>query len=163
MIVFRPPPTLPRATAVIAPTSKMLQSIDQQQRKCKEKAALNGHEILSDLEFADEATSGTKKDREGLNAMLGAAKQGRFGTLYFDSLSRAAHEFVISAPMLKELVYLHHVRITSVSEGIDSEQGNWEILAIVRSWMHGEYLKTLRAAVLRGQEEAVLNDWSVGD
>ena len=95
--------------------------------------------------------------------MLDAARAGRFGTLYFESLSRLARESVITMPMLKELVYVHRVRIISVSEGIDSSQNNWELMASFMAWVHEQYLKALRAAVLRGQEEAVLNDWSVGD
>ncbi len=138
-------------------------SIDQQQRKCREKATQNGHTIREDLEFFDHAVSGTKRDREGLNAMLAAAREGRFGVVYFQCLSRLARAFVITLQMLKELVYVCRVRIISVSEGIDSANGNWELLAIFRSWMHEEYLKVLREAVLRGQEEAVLNDYSVGD
>lgn len=138
-------------------------SITQQQRKCRDKAQENGHDIPADLEFADEAVSGTKRDRDGLNAMLAAARAGRFGTLYFESLSRLAREFVITMPVLKELVYVDRVRVISVSEGIDSTNGNWELMAIFRAWMHEEFLKALRTAVLRGQEEAVLNDFSVGD
>ena len=42
----------------------------QQQRKCREKAEQNLHAIDSELEFADEAVSGTKRDRDGLNTML---------------------------------------------------------------------------------------------
>jgi hypothetical protein len=137
-------------------------SIVQQQRKCREHAEKNAHTILPELQFCDESISGTKRDRAGLNAML-ADHDGRFGTLYFDSLSRLAREFVITLPMLKELVYVFKVRIVSVSEGVDSDNGDWEINAIFRSWMHQEFLKTLRAAVLRGQEEALFNDWSVGD
>jgi DNA invertase Pin-like site-specific DNA recombinase len=138
-------------------------SISQQQRKCRERAAQDGNTIPPDLEFADEAVSGTKRNRAGLNAMLAAAGAGRFGTIYFESLSRLARESVLTMPMLKELVYVHRVRIVSVSEGIDSSQNNWDLLANFMAWVHEQYLKGLRAAVLRGQEEAVLNDWSVGD
>jgi DNA invertase Pin-like site-specific DNA recombinase len=138
-------------------------SIDQQQRRCRERAATNGHEIRTEFEFADEAISGKRRDRDGLSAMLEAARAGRFATLYFDCLSRLARELVITLPVLKELVYVCHVRIISVSEGIDSDIAGWELMAIFRGWMHGEYLKALRAAVLRGQEETVLNDFSVGD
>jgi len=138
-------------------------SITQQQRKCREKALQDGMTILLELEFADEAISRTKRERDGLNAMLAAARAGRFGTLYFESLSRLARESVITMPMLKELVYIQRVRIVSVSEGIDSTQANWDLLASFMSWTHEQYIKTLRAAVLRGQEDAVLNDWSVGD
>ncbi|MGE3807323.1 MAG: recombinase family protein, partial [Gemmataceae bacterium] len=138
-------------------------SIDQQQRQCRDKAQANGHSILAELEFADEAVSGTKLDRKGLNAMMTAARAGRYSTLYVQCLSRLAREFVISVPMLKELVYVCGVRVISVSENIDSANSNWELMAIFRSWMHEEYLKVLRAAVLRGQEDAFLNDFSVGD
>ena len=67
-------------------------SISDQQRKCHEKAATNGHAILSDCEFHDEAVSGTKRDRTGLNDMLAAAEAGKFKVLYFHSLSRLARK-----------------------------------------------------------------------
>jgi DNA invertase Pin-like site-specific DNA recombinase len=138
-------------------------SIAQQQRQCRERAQQNGHSIPPELEFADEAVSGTRRDRAGLNALLEAARLGRFGTVYFASLSRLARESVLTMPMLKELVYVHRVRVVSLSEGIDSAQSNWELLASFMSWVHERYLKELREAVLRGQQEAVLNDWSAGD
>ena len=95
--------------------------------------------------------------------MLTAAQERRFSVHYFENLSRLAREFVITIPMLKELVYVHKIRIISTSEGIDSDLAGWELMAIFRSWMHGEFLVALRSAVLRGQEEAVLKDYSVGD
>jgi DNA invertase Pin-like site-specific DNA recombinase len=138
-------------------------SISQQQRRCREAASKNAHIMQAECEFFDEAVSGTKVNRDGLNAMLAAARAGQFQVLYLDCLSRLARECVISLPMLKELVYVHHVRVISVSDGVDSSSGNWELLAMFRSYMHQEYLKTLREAVLRGQVDAVLNDFSVGD
>ncbi len=138
-------------------------SIDQQQRKCRDRATADGVSIRSEFEFADRAVSGTKRDRDGLAAMLSAARERRFGVLYFESLSRLARESVLTMPMLKELVYVHRIRVVSVSEGIDSAQANWDLLANFMSWVHEQYLKGLRAAVLRGQEEGVLNDFSVGD
>lgn len=138
-------------------------SIDQQQRKCRDRATADGLSIRSEFEFADRAVSGTKRDRDGLAAMLAAARERRFGVLYFESLSRLARESVLTMPMLKELVYVHRIRVVSVSESIDSAQANWELLASFMSWVHEQYLKGLRAAVLRGQEEGVLNDFSVGD
>ncbi|HUR55391.1 MAG TPA: recombinase family protein, partial [Gemmataceae bacterium] len=138
-------------------------SIDQQRRKCREAAAGNGHDLGPALEFADHAVSGTRVDRGGFQAMLAAARDGRFGVLYVESLSRLARELVISMPVLKELVYVHKVRVISTSEGIDSDRAGWEFMAVVRGWMHGEFLTALRSAVLRGQEEAVLGDYSVGD
>lgn len=138
-------------------------SIADQQRVCREKAEANGHAIQAEFEFFDAAASGTRRDRDGLNAMLAAARQGRFDVIYFESLSRLARESVISLVLLKELVYIHGVRIISVTESIDSANGNWELLASFMSWHHEQFLKSLRAAVLRGQEGALLADFSVGD
>ncbi|MDB5313471.1 MAG: hypothetical protein JWO38_7673 [Gemmataceae bacterium] len=138
-------------------------SIDQQRRKCREKAVENGHDLRPELEFADEAMSGTRVDRGGFQGLLAAARDRKFQVLYFESLSRMARELVISIATLKELVYVHRVRVISTSEGIDSDRTGWELLAFFRSWMHGEFLVALRSAVLRGQEEAVLSDYSVGD
>ena len=97
-------------------------SIEQQQRKCRELAARNGHDLRAEFEFADRAVSGTRIDRDGFQAMLAAARDRRFDVLYFESLSRLAREFVISMPALKELVYVHKVRVISTSEGIDSDR-----------------------------------------
>ncbi|MDB5306861.1 MAG: hypothetical protein JWO38_1063 [Gemmataceae bacterium] len=138
-------------------------SIDQQRRKCREKAAENGHDLRPEFEFADQAVSGTRVDRGGFQELLAAARDRKFQVLYFESLSRMARELVISIATLKELVYVHKIRVISTSEGIDSDRAGWELLAFFRSWMHGEFLVALRSAVLRGQEEAVLSDYSVGD
>jgi site-specific DNA recombinase len=159
----------PEADAVAASYSRFssdLQdpsSIAQQQRKCRDAAVANDEVIPADLEFADEAVSGTRRERDGLNAMLRAAKEGRFRTLYLDSLSRLARESVITMPMLKRLVYVDKIRIISVTEGIDSSKANWELIANFMAWVHEQFLKTLRAAVLRGQEHAVLANFSIGD
>lgn len=57
-------------------------SITDQQRKCRERAARDGQTISAHQEFKDEAISGAKHDRGGFEAMLQAARQGRFTVLY---------------------------------------------------------------------------------
>jgi DNA invertase Pin-like site-specific DNA recombinase len=139
------------------------ESIADQRRKCHEKAAGNGHTISPELEFADEAVSGTKLHRDGLDAMLAAAVAGTFQVLYVFSLSRLSRESVITLPLLKQLVYRHGVRVVSVSENVDSNETAWEIIAHMMSIVHEQYLKDLAENVLRGQEGAVLAGFSVGD
>jgi hypothetical protein len=138
-------------------------SITDQQRKCCERAARDGLTIAGEFAFADEAISGTKSDREGLNALMAAARQRKFQRLYFENLSRMARESVITMPMLKELVHLCKVRVISVTEGIDSAIDSWEILATILSLHHEQYIKYLSHAVFRGQEGTVLAGYSVGD
>ncbi len=139
------------------------ESISDQQRRCREFAEGQGHTILPDLEFADERISGTKRNRQGLNALLAAASQGEFNVLYIFSLSRLARESIITMPLLKQLVHVNHVRFISLTEGIDSERVGWEFIAAFMSLVHEQYLKELSQNVLRGQEGALLEGFSVGD
>lgn len=137
-------------------------STDAQQRKCRERAARDGQQIAAALEFKDEAVSGTKLAREGLRAMMEAARAGQFQILYFENLSRLARESVITMPMLKELVYVCRVRIISIDEGLDSVNDSWELLAAILSIQHERFIKDLGKYVFRGQEEALRNGFSLG-
>lgn len=139
------------------------ESIDQQQQKCREHASRLGHTILPAYEFEDRAVSGTKLEREGLNEMLEAAKQGRFNVLYLYSLSRLARESVITLPILKKLVYVYGVRCICVTEGIDTDTTGWEVIAAIFALIHEQFIKDLSAAVIRGAGGALLNGYSVGD
>jgi DNA invertase Pin-like site-specific DNA recombinase len=139
------------------------ESITDQQRKCREAAGRNGHTILPELQFFNEAVSGTKLHRTGLDAMLVAAQAGRFCILYFHSLSRLARESVITMPMLKKLVYVDKVRVISVTEGVDSDRDGWDVMATIFSVLHERYIKELSESVFRGQEGAVLAGHCVGD
>ena len=81
------------------------------------------------MEFSDASGSGTRQTPKGLKDMLKAAQAGRFRTLYVESLTRLTRKSIITTVMLKEMVHVHHVRVISVSEGIDSAEGNWDLAA----------------------------------
>ncbi len=134
-----------------------------QQRKCQEAAEANSHSLQVEFEYSDEAVSGTKASRTGLNAMLAAAERGDFQVLYLHSLSRLARESVITMPMLKRLVHSYGVRVICVSEGLDSERSGWELMAAVVSVLHENFIRELSANVHRGQEGIVLAGFAVGD
>ena len=127
-------------------------SIGDQQRPCRERAERDGNHIPDDLQFADEAVSGTKLKRDGFDRMLKAAEEGRFRTLYFFDLSRLG-ESVITITTLKKLVYVYRVRVVSVSEGIDSANDGWFTLATILGLQHEQYLKTLRERAARLDRE----------
>lgn len=138
-------------------------SIADQQRRCREWAQRESLEVSTDLEFVDEAVSGTRLERNGLNALLIAAESARFEVLLVYSLSRLARESVITMPMLKKLVHVHGIRVVSLSEGIDSQHPGWEMLATMLSLQAEQYIKDLSASVFRGQEGIVLSGRCVGD
>lgn len=134
-----------------------------QQRICRDAAERNSHIITMDREFADAGVSGTRRQRVGLSAMLKAAELGAFATLYLYSLSRLARESIITLPLLKTLVFKFKVRVISISDGIDTNVTNWELIAAIMSFVSEQYLRDLQAAVLRGQEGIVLARLCVGD
>ena len=107
--------------------------------------------------------SGTKRERDGLNKMIAAAQEGKIKTLYLYSLSRLGRESVITLPLLKQLVYVHNVRVISVTDGIDTDRDNWELIAAIMSIVHERFIKDLADSVLRGQEGNVLARYSNGD
>lgn len=95
--------------------------------------------------------------------MLAAAERGEFGTLFVYSLSRLARESIITLPLLKKMVFKFKVRVISLSEGIDTNVTNWELIAAIMSVVSEQYLRDLQLAVLRGQEGIVLAKMCVGD
>ncbi len=122
----------------------------QQQSKMHEAAHQNHHIILSEFEFSDEAVSGTKLHREGLDRLLDSVRKGLFKILYFWNLSRLAREIAIALPILKQLVHVYGIRVISVADGIDSAKSGWELQSVFGSYMSQEYLKRLAEDVTRG-------------
>ena len=137
-------------------------SLEQQQNRCREKASQLGMGISSNLEFSDAALSGTKPDRKGVSDLINAAENGLIDVVIVDSLSRLSRELCFTLSTLKNLIQVHGVRFISVSEGIDSALGNWELSAMIMGYTHQEYIKTLGSAVIRGQSHAHLNGFSTG-
>jgi site-specific DNA recombinase len=138
-------------------------SIPDQQRECRAWGVAHGLTIDPQFEFGDEAISGTKRDRDGFDQLISAAKSGKIGVLVFESLSRFSRELAISLPLLKDLVHNHNVRIISVKEGIDSDMDNWETLAIVFGLGHGHYIRALSQMCFRGLVGNVQRNYSNGD
>jgi DNA invertase Pin-like site-specific DNA recombinase len=128
-----------------------------------EDSSRRGHRINPQLAFTDEAVSGRRLRRQGLNQMREAARQGRLKVLYIYSLSRLGRESLMLLMILKELVSVHGVWVISVSEGIDSRNPAWDVIATILAVVHEQFSKGLSAQVVRGLEHNIANDFSIGD
>ena len=137
-------------------------SLEQQQNRCREKAVQLGMAISPDLEFFDSAVSGTKPDRIGVNDLINAAESGLIDVIIVDSLSRLSREVCFTMSTLKNLIMVNNVRFISVSEGIDSAQGNWELISMILGFGNQEHVKILRSSVIRGQSHAHMSGYSTG-
>ena len=156
-----------RRCAIYARYSSDLQretSIEDQLRRCREHAARRGWPIVEDWVVADRAVSAASvAGRDGLQRLVLAAK-GKprpFDTLLVDDTSRLARDLSDALRTLKILEF-YGVTIVSVSQGIDSAQGNARPLLAMHGIMDEEYLTGLAAKVHRGQEGRVVHGYTTG-
>ena len=138
-------------------------SIEDQQRRCRQKAECDGVTIPAELEFEDRIVRSTTVVREGLDSMLMAAKAGGFTDLYFFMTNRICRELTMFLPLLKKLHYKYKIRLVSVADGIDSDHPGWFQRFVQRGLHDEESLADLSANIKRGQEGTVLAHYSVGD
>jgi DNA invertase Pin-like site-specific DNA recombinase len=156
-----------RRCAIYARYSSDLQretSIEDQLRRCREHAARRSWPIVEDWVVADRALSAASvAGRDGLQRLVQAAK-GKprpFDTLLVDDTSRLARDLADALRTLKILEF-YGVTIVSVSQGIDSAQGNARPLLAMHGMMDEEYLAGLASKVHRGQEGRVLHGYTTG-
>lgn len=138
-------------------------SIDQQFTKIHEAAHRNGHYIPPELHFKDEAVSGRKRHRRGLNELLEKARQGLFKKIYLWDVSRLARETAISLPLIKEIVHVHGIQLYCVSNRMDSSQPGFENYIHFQCMMAQEQLTRLAVDVRRGHSNNFRDNYSNGD
>jgi DNA invertase Pin-like site-specific DNA recombinase len=152
--------------AVYARYSSDLQdtsSIDGQVRKASGWAEKYGFTISERHRFIDEAVSGTKNSRPGLERMLAAAEQGEFDILIVESLSRLARSHVYASTVMMHLVYVLKIRIVGIDDGCDTNNTGWELLAGIKNILNEQYVRDLGKMVRRGHIENIMHGFSAGD
>ena len=68
------------------------QSIEDQVRVCRVYAQKQGIEVLNDHIYADEARSGSIRDRKGLDALMKSCEEKRFDIVLVDDSSRISRD-----------------------------------------------------------------------
>lgn len=138
------------------------ESIDDQISSCRKLALERGFTILDDHVYADEARSGARKDRAGLNALVGAAQTGAFDVVLVDDLSRLARDNYLMLSVLAEL-HFEGVRVVSVADGLDSEDEEATLGIQIRGIFNELHLRDLKKKTLRGQIGQKERGYSVGE
>ncbi|MDR2755704.1 MAG: recombinase family protein [Planctomycetaceae bacterium] len=152
--------------AVYARYSSDLQdtsSIDGQIRKARDWAKRNGFCIHENHYFVDEAISGTKNCRPGLDQMLTIAEHGEFELLIVESLSRLARSHVYASTVMMHFVYVLKIRIIGLDDGCDTNNSGWELLAGIKNILNEQYIRDLSKMVRRGHIENLMQGFSAGD
>jgi site-specific DNA recombinase len=130
-------------------------SITDQVRKCREHAKSKGWEVLTDHIYSDEAISGATLERSGLKRLLEAATEQCFDIVLIDDTSRLSRQLVDSINLTERLKFAG-VRIVFISQGIDSDSEQAEVLTAVHGLVDGLYIKELASKTKRGLEGKAL-------
>jgi site-specific DNA recombinase len=138
-------------------------SIEDQTRKCNEFAAIKGWILLEDHIYADQAVSGAGGDRDGLKRLLNAANTlpRPFDVVLMDDTSRLSRNVGDGARIREELGFLG-VRIVAVSQNIDSEDEQSEVLFNFHGLVDNIYIRELGKKTHRGLEGLALRGFHTG-
>ncbi len=138
-------------------------SPDDRLRKCREFAERQGWDVLDSQIFSDEALSGVGSDRPGLTRMMAAAssKPRPFDVVLIDDSSRLSRNLGDAMRIFERLNFAG-VRIVAVSQGIDSNNEQADVLVTVHGLMDSLYVKELAKKTHRGMEGNLLRGFHTG-
>jgi site-specific DNA recombinase len=126
------------------------ESIDDQICACRRLAKERGFAISDDHIYADQAQSGARSDRPGLNALLAAGPSREFDVVMVDDLSRLARDNHLMLSIIAELSF-EGIRVISVADGLDSDDEESTLAIQVRGIFNELQLRDLKKKTLRGQ------------
>ena len=138
------------------------ESIEDQVAACRRLAKEQGLVVLDDHVYADQAQSGARSDREGLSAIVAAARAGLFGAVLVDDLSRLARDNYLMLSVLADF-HFEGVRVISVADGLDSGDEDSTLAIQIRGIFNELQLQDLKKKTLRGQMGQKQRGFTVGE
>ncbi len=138
-------------------------SIEDQVRKSHEYAARQGWRVLQEHTYADKALTGDTDDRPGLHHLLEAAASlpRTFDVILIEDTSRLSRDLGDSLRITKQLKF-DGVRVVFVSQGIDSDSEQFEVLLATHGIVDSLYIRELAKKVYRGMEGRALKGLHTG-
>ena len=125
-------------------------SLDDQINACKKYAQKNNILIDERHIYTDAATSGSLRDRTGLNRLKEDARAGLFDIVIVDDLSRLDRNASRTLTTIQELIYLG-VSLRSVAENLDTSNEDSKLSYQVKAIMNESFIDDLRKKTIRGQ------------
>jgi site-specific DNA recombinase len=155
-----------RCAAIYARVSTEMQSrssLDDQIRKCRQYAELNGLEILEQHIYRDQALSGVGADRPALKRILQFAFSVAppFTSILVDDTSRLSRTTEDALSIFKRLNFAG-VQLIAVSQGISSDNEQSEMLVTVHGLVDSLYVRELAKKTHRGMEGLALRGMHTG-
>jgi DNA invertase Pin-like site-specific DNA recombinase len=138
-------------------------SIQDQLRKCREYCQQQGWEFLDQHVYHDEEMSGAGADRPGFLSLLDAASSlpRPFDVLLVDDTSRLSRNQGETARVVDRLTFAK-IRIVAVSQGIDTQNDQAEVLMTIHGLVDSLYIKEFAKKTHRGLEGRALKGFHIG-
>jgi site-specific DNA recombinase len=138
-------------------------SIADQVRRCRDYAASVGWEIVDGHIYSDEAISGTSTERAGLQQLLAAATSPSrpFDCILIDDTSRLTRKLADALNLYERLKFAG-IRIVAISQGVDSQSEQAELLIGVHGLIDAVYWRELAQKTHRGMQGRALQGYATG-
>ena len=138
-------------------------SIEDQIRICREYANSRGFEILNEHVYVDEALCGVGAERPGLCRLLAAALSSPrpFDIILIDDSSRLSRNTANALGMFEKLSFAG-VRLIAISQGIDSQHEQAQVLVTVHGMVDSLYVQELAKKTHRGMDGSMLRGLHTG-
>lgn len=127
-------------------------SIEDQVRRCRELARINGTTVSDEFVYVDAAVSGTEagdKKRFAYMQLRDDWEAGKFDVLLVDEFSRLSRDGVELALLSKKLESHGRMHVVT-ADGIDTRLGEWQLQLAVKSMIAQSELRNLRHRTERG-------------
>ena len=138
-------------------------SIEDQLRICREYAISRGFEVLDEHVYVDEALCGVGAERPGLCRLLAAALSSPrpFDVILVDDSSRLSRNTANALSMFEKLSFAG-VRLIAISQGIDSQHEQAQVLVTVHGMVDSLYVQELAKKTHRGMDGSMLRGRHTG-
>ena len=103
-------------------------SISNQKKLLTKVAKEKGYTNL--IHFFDDGISGVTMDRPGFKDMIAQLELGKASAVFVKDLSRLGRNYIEVGRLTEEFFPEHDIRLVSVSDGIDTDEGENELAPI---------------------------------
>ena len=138
-------------------------SISDQIRKCREYADRQGWTVLEEHIYTDEAASGLALERSGLKKLLLAATSAGhpLDCILIDDSSRLTRKLADALNLYERLTFAG-IRVVAVSQGVDTDNPQAELLIGVHGLIDAVYWRELAQKTHRGMQGRALEGLATG-
>ncbi len=138
-------------------------SIDDQVRKCRSFALCQGWGVLDDHIYSDQAVCGAALERSGLKKLLLVATSAGhpFDCILIDDSSRLTRKLADALNLYERLTFAG-IRVVAVSQGVDTDSPQAELLISVHGLIDAVYSRELAQKTHRGMQGRALEGLATG-